>query len=154
MMRVKACEILKGREFVSIATCDFGGKPNAASKFILKIEAGHIFLVDYVIGRTLRNLKINPYASLSFVDTHTLTAYQINGPVEIIAGGQEYEKLLKELHQKEVDLSIQRIMEAVTKGQKHEAFEVANSEKSVIFRVKIEEVVEMGVGGALKREKA
>lgn len=153
MIKTRALELLKEREFVSIATCDFSGRPNAASKFILKIEDNHIYLVDYVIGRTYANLTINPHASLSFVDTTSLKGYQINGTVEVINKGQEYERLVKELRNKELDLSIQRIVEGLAKGRSHGAYEVATTEKSVFFKVKINEIVEMGMSGSLKREK-
>jgi len=153
VIKARACEILKEREFVSIATCDFSGRPNAASKFILKVEGDFIYLVDYVIGRTYANLTINPHASLSFVDTSTLKGYQINGMVEVINKGQEYNKLIEDLRQKEIELSIQRIVEGVYKGKSHSAYEVATTDKSVFFKVKINEVVEMGMSGILKREK-
>jgi hypothetical protein len=153
MIKKKIIEFLKTREFISVATCDFAGRPNAASKFILRLEDNAIYLVDYIIGRTCHNLKANPRASLSFVDTNTLTGYQINGPVEIIDKGPEYETAIKELRQKEIDLSTRRIIEGVTKGKSHQAYEVATSEKSIIFKVKMEEVVEMRTSGTLKREK-
>ncbi len=152
MIRVKICELLKNREFISIATCDFHGKPNAASKFILRVDQQYIFLVDYIIGRTYHNLKVNNKASLSFFDTATLTGYQINGHVEVVEEGAAYEAFVEELHQKEVELSLQRIMEGLAKGKSHKAYEIASSIRSVFFKIKMEEVVEMGSSGVTQRE--
>jgi len=149
----KLAELLKGREFISVATCNLEAHPNAAPKFLLKLEGNFIYLVDYTIGKTFRNLSVNPYASLSFTDTSSLTGYQINGRVELIDSGKEYDQIVKELRQKEMDLSIKRIVEGVVKGHSHKNFEVAIPEQFVIIKIKIEEIAEIGPGGTLKRER-
>lgn len=151
MNKEKIVKLLKEREFISAASADSACRPNAAPKFILKIEGNAIYLVDYVIGTTYHNLKVNPRISLSFMDTDTLFGYQLNGPVEIIEVGAEYEKILREVEQRQLDLSTKRIIEGVTHGKVHEGFEVTISEKFVIFKVKIEEVVEISHKGTLKR---
>jgi len=152
-MHKKITELLKSREFVSVATCDFNGKPNAAPKFLLKVEDNFMYLVDYFIGTTFRNLSANPRISISVMDTNSLVGYQLNGLVKIMESGPEYDLLVKDLLQREVDLSTRRIIEGVTKGKSHEGFELNMSENFVIFKVKIEETVEMVANGILKREK-
>jgi len=145
--------LIESREFISAASCDLDGRPNAAPKFLLKIEAGYIYLVDYVLGQTFRNLQVNPRVSLSFLDNNTLMGYQINGKVEIIDSGQEYAEALKDLERKEIDLSATRIIDGVMKGQVHKAYEIAASEQFVILKVKVEETVQIHPTGAVKREK-
>jgi predicted pyridoxine 5'-phosphate oxidase superfamily flavin-nucleotide-binding protein len=152
-MNKKVSELLKIREFVSVATCDLDGRPNAAPKFVLKLENNFIYLVDYSIGRTSQNLKINPRISISFMDNDALMGYQLNGSVEIINRGEEYDILVKDLSQKELDLSTRRIIEGVTQGKPHERFELSLSEKFIIFKVKVEEIVDIASSGTLKREK-
>jgi len=145
--------LIESREFISLASCDLEGRPNAAPKFLLKVAGNCLYLVDYIIGRTFSNLQLNPRASLSFIDSNTLIGYQINGRVEIIDSGVEYEGIIKEVHNKQLDLSIARVIEGVTKGTAHKSFEVAVPDQFVIFKVKIEELVEMRPSGILKREK-
>jgi predicted pyridoxine 5'-phosphate oxidase superfamily flavin-nucleotide-binding protein len=152
-MNKKAFEILKIREFVSVATCDLEGRPNAAPKFVLRVENHFVYLVDYSIGRTSQNLRANPRISISFIDDNTLMGYQLNGPVEVINKGQEYDTLVKDLSQKELELSSKRIIEGVTKGKSHEGFELNLSERFIIFKVIVEEIVEIASSGTLKREK-
>ena len=152
-MNKKVSDLLKIREFVSVATCDLEGHPNAAPKFILRLENNFIYLVDYSIGRTSQNLKVNPRISISFMDNDTLMGYQLNGPVEIINQGEEYDTLVKDLLQKELDLSTQRIIEGVTQGKPHGGFELSLSESFIIFKVKVEEISEIASNGTLKREK-
>ena len=144
---------LNKREFISVATCDFEGRPNAAPKFLLKIKENFIYLVDYSLSRTWENLKINPKVSLSFVDTDTLKGYQVNGSVDIIYKGDTFNKLFNELKEKAISLSAKRIIEGLHRERTHENFEVSLPEKLAIFKVKIDEVVEISPRGELKREK-
>ena len=154
MLTKTASDFLKTREFVSVATCDLKGRPNAVPKLILKIEGNFIYLVDYTFGRSYENLKINPRVSLSFVNTDNLKGYQVNGSVEIIEKGPAYENIAGELVQKEISLSTDRIIKGLNTGKHHENFEVAIPEKFVIFKVKMEEAVELDYSGGIKREKA
>lgn len=152
-MNKRIVEVLKSREFVSVATSDIDAAPYAAPKFVLKVENNFIYLVDYIVGRMYHNLRVNPRISISMMDNHCLIGYQLNGSVTILESGPEYELLVRDLTQKEMGLSVQRVIEGVTKGRAHEDFEVALPEKFVIFKVKVEEVVEIGSRGSLKREK-
>jgi len=152
-MNKKIVDLLKSRAFVSVATCNLEARPNAAPKFILKLENNFIYLVYYSIGRTSQNLAVNPRVSISLMDNDTLMGYHLNGSVEVISKGQEYDVLVKDLSQKELELSTLRIIEGVTKGKPHERFELGLSEKFIIFKVKVEEIVEIASSGLLKREK-
>lgn len=147
-------ELLKKREFISVATSDWEGRPNAAPKFFLKIEGGFVYLIDYTIGKTWQNLRINPRISLSFMDTENLLGYQINGDTELIDRGEDYDRILKELEEKEVALSSKRIIEGVATGKKHTSFELTIRAKFAVIKVKICEVTQIGPKGEIKREKA
>lgn len=148
----KIHDLLENKEFVSVASCDFSGRPNVAPKFFLKIEHSYLYLIDYVLGATFANLKVNPRVSISVMDKEALTGYQLNGHAQIIDSGPEYNKVEQELLQREIDLSAKRIIEGVVQGKVHENFELAMSDKFVVFKIKIEETVEIGHRGTLKRE--
>jgi len=153
MLPKELVDVLEKREFVSVATCDFKGRPNAAPKFVLKIEGNRIYLVDYTIGTTWKNLKVNPRISLSLVDTRTLKGYQLNGAVKILSRGKLYDRMRREMMDKEVRLTTQHIIDEVRGQPTHETFEILISEKFVIFDVNVDEVVEMDIHGELKRNK-
>jgi len=152
MLRTKALEFLKTKDFVSVATSDLNATPNAAPKFLLKVAQGYIYLVDYVIGKTCQNIKKNPKVSLSFLDTDSLIGYQVNGSVEILDKGDEYDGILSELLEKKIDLSAKRIIEGVSTGKSHQTFELSLSDRFVVLKVKVKEVVEICPCGELKRE--
>ena len=149
----KISEILKDREFVSVGTCDFEGAPNVAPKFLLKVDNECIYLIDYSVGRTFRNIKINPKVSLSIMDLETIVGYQLNGSVGIIDEGPLYHKIIEELSQKEVELSAKRVIEALGKGKRHKNFEVSLSQTVIILKVHIDEIVELSINGETKRHK-
>ncbi len=145
--------LLEKREFISVATCDFKGRPNAAPKFILKVSREHIYLVDYIIGTTYRNLKINHRISLSFVDQRTLQGYQLNGSVQILEKGRLFNKLRKEMDAREIRLTTKHIIEDVRGEAKHDTYEVGISDQYVVFVVAVDEIVEIGSKGDLKRSR-
>ncbi|MDD4980731.1 MAG: pyridoxamine 5'-phosphate oxidase family protein [Candidatus Omnitrophica bacterium] len=153
MLSVKITKLLKNRAFISVATADFNGQPNAAPKFFLKLENNFIYLADYTIGKTWENLKVNPCVSLSFMEPDTLIGYQINGAVEIIDKGPEYDKMMSEFREREVDLSAKRIIEGLYRGRGHETFELTFPERVVIFKIKLKDIAEIGPRGDLRREK-
>jgi predicted pyridoxine 5'-phosphate oxidase superfamily flavin-nucleotide-binding protein len=152
MLAKRISELLQDREFVSVGTCSLASRPNVAPKFFLKIEEKYIYLIDYVIGTTHKNLLENPRVSLSVFDFSELIGYQINGTVELIDSGDEYEQIIKELLKKEIDLSAKRIIEGLGKGIGHKSFELGLSDQFVIIKMKIEETVEIGPTGVLRRE--
>ena len=153
MLTGELIKLLEKQEFISVATCDFKGRPNAVPKFLLKVDKDYIYLVDYTIGTTWKNLKINPRVSISFMDHTTLKGYQLNGKAVIITKGREYDNLCKEMTAKEIRLTTQHIIEDVRGESTHEIFELVITEKFVVFKVKINEIVEIGVKGELNRRK-
>ena len=151
MLTKRIWHLLQSREFISLATCDFDGNPNAAPKFLLKVEGDFIYLVDYTRGKSWENLKVNPKAALSLMDTEELTGYRLTGDIEIIDKGKQYEDILHELRQKEITLSTKRIIEGIHSGKTHKEFELEIPDKFIIFKMKVTEVVEIGHRGDVRR---
>jgi predicted pyridoxine 5'-phosphate oxidase superfamily flavin-nucleotide-binding protein len=154
MLNKRLLEFLKKRTFLNVGTSTLDGKPNNVSKLFLKTENNLIYLVDYSIGRTYNNIKENPQVSLSFFDLDNLVGYQINGPVELIEKGAEYDKIKAELTEKEISLATERIIKGVATGRSHENFEFAPPRHFVIFKIKMEEIAEVSYSGEVKREKS
>jgi len=153
MIEVKLKELLRNVTFIDVASCDFKGRPNVAPKFLLKYVGHLIYLIDYTIGRTYYNLKINPRVSLPAMDFNTLNGYQINGEGKILESGAEYDKLTKELKDRIKKLSVDRLIEGLKSEKMHNSFEVVFPKRVVIFKIEVEEIVEIGPTGELKRKK-
>ncbi len=146
-------DLLKKREFINVATCDFQHTPNVAPKFLLKVAKESIYLVDYIIGRTWRNLKVNPRASLATMNLDSIVGYQLNGTVEIIEKGPEHRQLTREFNNKLLAFSAKRVIEGIRSSRPHEHTELSFPDRVVLFRIKIEEIVRIGPQGNLEREK-
>jgi predicted pyridoxine 5'-phosphate oxidase superfamily flavin-nucleotide-binding protein len=144
---------LEKKEFINVGTCDFSGRPNVAPKFLIKSGNDIICLADSVFGRTFSNLKINPRVSLSTVNMDNLVGYQINGVCRIVQTGAEYKKILKEMKTKQINFSVSRLIEGLHKGKKYKDFEVTLPENVCIFKIKIEEIVSIGITGKLERNR-
>lgn len=148
----KALKVIKTKEFISMATADIEGNPNSAPKLLLKTEGHTAYFVDYTIGKTAKNLRFNPRISMSFIDLNTFSGYVLNGKAEIIESGQIYDECLKDLQEREIKLSVERVIEAVRSDDASKVFELGIPEKFLVYKVTIEEGVEIAPSGELKRE--
>lgn len=146
-------KLLHTKDFVLVATANMDAKPNNAPKFLIKANKDFIYLADYVIGKTWENLKVNPRASISFIDFEHLTGYQVNGSVVLITSGKEFDEVIEEIKKREVSLAVKRIAEGVKRGKKHGHFDLSFPKHGVVFKMKIEEIVEISSSGKLQREK-
>lgn len=151
MKQIDLGRLLEHQEFLSVATCDLDAVPNAAPKFLLKVERSTLYLVDYTIGKTWRNVRKNPRASVSFMDHSSLTGYQLNGTVRIIQKGPVYEKMRREMTEKEVRLTAKRIIEEVAGKSTHEHFEAGITERFIVLKMAVQEVVRMDHRGQVVR---
>lgn len=156
MLTKEALNSLKQREFVNIATSGPGQRPNVAPKFLLKIKGNSIYLVDYVRNTTLKNIQFNSQASIAFVNLESLKGYQLNGVVEVLKKDKKnnYSKLLLEYQQKQLTLSTRRLIKALHGRGKSSGYEAEFPKRVAILKVKINEVVRIGLQGDLERENS
>lgn len=136
--------------FITVATCNSAGEPNAAPKLLLKVEKNTVYLVDVPFGRTWENLKENGNIALSFVDAETLKCYQMKGSVTVIDAGSVHEKMGDELNKKLERLTVTRIIEGMRRERAYKNFIIEVSKEFVVFKVKINDVVEFGMPERLR----
>lgn len=144
--------ILEKREFVSIATVGLDGQPNSVPKFLFRGKGNYLYLLDYVVGRTISNLRENPKASVSFMDLDTLEAYRFNGTARILEKGPVFDAVLKGWNEKLVQLSTDRVIEAVRTGKKRGHYEMGMTEHLAVIKVHIETVIKIGRKGDVWKE--
>ncbi len=145
-------EILEKREFVSIATVGDDGQPNSVPKFLYRGKGNFLYLIDYVIGKTISNLRENPKASVSFMDLDTLEAYRLNGTAQIIERGPVFNAVLKGWDEKLVQLATDRVIEAVRTGKRRGHYEMEMTEHLAVIKVRIESVIKIGRRGDIWKE--
>jgi hypothetical protein len=145
-------KLLRTREFVSFATADLSGQPNAAPKLLLKYEKPFVYLIDYSVAKTVENLRVNPKAALSLMDLENLEGYRMIGTAELIEKGEEFQRFSKELEKKLLQLSATRVIEGSRTGKKYAHYELEISDKFVVVKFKIVEATKIGTQGNLYRE--
>ena len=145
-------KLLEKRAFVSVATADLQGVPNAAPKFILRADQKFIYLADYTGGKTWENLRINPLVSISLSDINELKGYKINGTVKIIIEGPIHKELTQTFEERKIALSVERVINGVQKQKTHKDFEVGIPVDFAVFQVKIEEITEINPQGETQRK--
>lgn len=148
----KALEILKTNEFVAVATANKKGKPHSAPKFLLKINGRMVYFIDYSLGRTFENLKVNPEVSLSFINVDSLYGYRLNGKVDILEKGKIFDACIEEFRDKQIDLSIERVVKGVKTGKAHKSFALGDQEHFLVYVVRIDEGSEITPTGVVNRE--
>ncbi len=144
--------ILEKREFVSIATVGKDGQPNSVPKFLYRGKGSFLYLLDYVAGKTITNLRENPKASVSFMDLDTLEAYRMNGTARIIQKGPVFDAVLKGWNEKLVQLSTDRVIEAVRTGKRRNHYEMGMTDHLAVIKVRLESVIKIGRKGDIWRE--
>lgn len=150
----KIQDVLDKREFVSIATVDPEGNPNSVPKFFFRAKGDFLYLIDYVIGRTITNIRTNPRVSVSFMDLDTLEAYRLNGTATVIEKGRLFNAVLKEWDKKLVKFSVDRVVEAVRTGKKRGTYELDMSKKFAILKIKVENTIKVSRCGDIWQESA
>lgn len=152
MLPDEVLKLLKKYKFVTIATSSLKARPNAAPKFLLEVEDEYIYVVDYYVNRTWRNLAVNPKIVVSLFDEKLLKGYQIKGTAKVLSPGEEYDRLKKLLDEKISDYSIDRVIEAVRSGVKNESYEISMPARIVILKIKVTEISINGITGKIKKE--
>ncbi len=153
-LMVQLSVFLQKGSFVNVGTCSLERMPNVAPKLVAKVERNIVYLIDYVMGRTHHNLKENPRISVSLVDGKTFTGYQLNGTVDILEEGEEFNKLAEEFQKIKTDFTVERILLNVRTGEKATPSEFSLPEKFAIIKAKVIEIVEITSSGGLRSRLA
>ncbi len=145
-------QLLQKTDFISVGTADEHGQPSVANKFILKIEGNSVYIVDLIKGRTWRNLQYNPLISLTVMDEDNLRNYQINGTASVLEAGSELDRLLAEFADKQVLFATDRIISGVQQLKPHKEQVFPSVQAKVVYKVTVNEVVEVGPTARIKKE--
>lgn len=85
--------IFEGQRIVTLATASKDGNPNAVPIGAKKVIDNETILIsDQYFGKTLKNMKENPYIALTFWDQKTFEGYQLKGTVTIETSGKQFEE--------------------------------------------------------------
>ena len=143
--------LLENAEFLCIATLDKRSMPNAANKFLIKCEGCNLYFGDFSKGKTWKNLRRNPKLSIAIMDFENLIDYQINGQGYIVEVGADYKVLLKEYSNRDARFSTKRLIEGLRRRREVVSYQLPLTNKIVIWKVEIEEIIELGPKAELEK---
>jgi len=141
-----------GSRFVTIATAAQDGTPNVSVKLYVKTEGRHIYLVDRPFGKTWENINKNPKVCLFLAEQEIMRGYKIIGSVEVIDKGPEHRQMVQEVQEAEVALLVNRVIEGVQRAKAHKDHDVTISDRFVVYKLTVKEVVEIGLQGKRQTE--
>jgi len=131
---------------VVVSSIDGNGFPHSSCKGIVKIDSnGSIYLLDAYRGKTLQNLKNNPFASITSFDEDKFTGYCLKGRARIISKNEMDAAIIKAWEDRIVNRLTQRLLKNVRGGVKgHPAHPEALLPKPEhMIVIDVEEVVDL-----------
>ena len=145
-------DFLGHQMFLFIGTSDKRGRPHTSAKPLLKIEDNYIYLVDFVVGRTYKNIKRNPKISLSAINENKVIGYQLYGKAEVVEKGNEFRGLAQEMSRKQIKLATERVVQGVRKSRSNLVDELISLKTVSILKIKIKEVSQIKPNGDITRD--
>ena len=146
-------QLLEAAEFLCIATRDARGNPSVANKFLIRCTNDSLYIGDFARGKTWKNLKKYPQASVAIMDIHHLIDYQINGRAILVNPGPDLKELTKAFATKELRFSAKRLIEAVRKEKSQHTYNFPLPKHIVIWKIEVEEVIELGPRSELAKNE-
>ncbi len=143
---------LRSQRFLFIGTSDKRGRPHTSAKPLLKISDNYIYLVDFVVGRTYKNIKRNPKVSLSAVDIEKAIGYQLYGSAEVVDKGEEFRRLSGEMSSKQVKLATERVIQGVRKSTSSLVDALISLKTVSILKIRIKEIGQIKPNGDITRD--
>lgn len=109
---------LQRQHFVIVCTVDRNRFPHTSCKGIVDIDKkGKIYLLDLYRENTYRNLKENPYMSITAVDEHKFVGFCIKGIGQIVKEKDVDERLLNLWKDKLVKRITSRVIRNLQSGR-------------------------------------
>jgi hypothetical protein len=88
--------VIDEQRLAFVATVNADGTPNLSPKgTIAALDDEHLVFADLASPHTIENLGHNPAIEINVVDVATRTGYRFAGHVEVVGGGERFERLLE-----------------------------------------------------------
>ncbi len=112
-MLKKAFRFLNKQQFVNLGSSSLSAKPHTSPKSIVLLKDKYIYLADDLLEKTYKNIKENPFVSLSSFDIQSMKGFRLYGKAVIVKNGREYEHLIKKEEKRQVMMATERVVEKV-----------------------------------------
>lgn len=136
---------LENQGCVVLTTIDAKGYPHASCKGMIKTEESRrIYLLDAYHGRTFRNLKINPYASVTVFDEHRFKGFCLKGRARLIHEDELTADIIKSWEKRIAARLTQRLLKNIREDKGHKGHPEASLPKpKYMIVLEVSEVVDL-----------
>ena len=145
-------DLLESTDWICVASRNEYGDPNTSNKFLLSCEGTCVYIIDFVKGKTLENIRNYPKISFSVMDINNLVDYQLFGEVEIIESGEVWNSLLQTFDERHTRFSTNRIIEGIRRSKRFDNNQLPDIRHAAIFKVYIKDIVVRGPRVQVKRQ--
>lgn len=130
---------------MAVTTIDSKGFPHASCKGMIKIEGtGRVYLLDAYHGRTFKNLKQNPSASVTAFDEHKFRGFCLKGKARLIHEDELTESIVKSWEERISGRLTQRLLKNIREEKGHRGHPEASLPKpKYMIVLDTEEVVDL-----------
>lgn len=111
-------DFFQNQGFAIVSTIDENGNPHNSCKGIVKIRSnGLVYLLDLYKNSTYKNIKRNPFISITAVDEHKFIGYCLKGKAKIVAADNLPPAIIATWEKKITDRITNRVLKNI-QGQK------------------------------------
>ena len=130
---------------VVVATIDSKGLPHTSCKGMIKIEeSGRAYLLDAYHGKTFKNLKENPSASVTAFNEHNFKGFCLKGHARIIREDELTDNIVRRWEEKITARLTQRLLKNIREEKSHKGHPEASLPKpKYMIILEIKEVVDL-----------
>jgi uncharacterized pyridoxamine 5'-phosphate oxidase family protein len=109
----KAFRFLNKQQFVNLGSSSLSSKPHTSPKLIVLVREKYIYLAEDFLEQTYKNIKENPFVSLSSFNIQSMKGFRLNGRAVVVKRGKEYEYLMQKEEKRQVKMATDRVVEKV-----------------------------------------
>ena len=153
MLKQKLFYFLRDQEFVTLGTADPGGSPHVSPKLFLKMEENDIYLIDFLVGNSLKNIRQNKKVSVSTFDMENVKGYHVYGTASVIDHDSEFQGLLSEWDRRQTKMATEKVSQTVHGRQNIRSLKLTFLKPVRIYKITIEKIDFVSSQGVLGGEK-
>lgn len=144
-LKEEIISFLNAQGSVVLTSIDKEGFPHSACKGIVKIDdKSRIYLLDVYQGKTLENLKRNPFASITAFNEHDFVGYCLKGKAHLIPKEELGLDIVKSWDDKITSRATQRLVKNIREEKISLSHpEVALPKPKYMIMIEIQEVVDL-----------
>lgn len=149
MLENKLRYFLRNQQFVTLGIANFNGSPHVSPKLLLKYANKKLFLIDFLVASSYRNIKENNNVSVSTFDIEQVKGFHLYGQATIVQSGAEYESLLDEWVKRQNKMAADYICSKVGKRKNMLSLALTFVKAVKIYKIKIEKMEFVNAKGVL-----